>query len=180
MYILPQGHCLHSCGLCYFSFIYSVLLCCILHAFFFCFISCRVDELQPDSPKTEKKSEQKSSAAIESGVVYDSATLKKSVKDKISMFRGGDSDSVGRSNSIKDDKRGAPPPIAPKSSSLPRDAKPPTKSASLPKDASPADLHAIDQGGESSLVLFLQHWNNLTVLTIFILILNLKKAVVVW
>lgn len=120
------------------NILFSVLFFCMCLFYSFPLLLYCVDEPSAESPELEKKPSEKQTK-VESGVVYDSATLKKSVRDKISMFHGGESDSVGRTPSLKDDKRGTPPPVAAKSSSLPRDAKPviPHKSASLPKDVTP-------------------------------------------
>lgn len=82
--------------------------------------------------------------------MYDSATLKKSVKDKISIFHAtAEKDTAGRPQSLKEEKHTCPPPVAEKSSSLPRDVNPSSlyRSSSQLKDVTDAKSPEKLQGG---------------------------------
>ncbi|XP_052815292.1 F-actin-uncapping protein LRRC16A-like isoform X3 [Mya arenaria] len=92
------------------------------------------DEPVKEPKKMEQNSKKPEAKKVESGVVYDSATLKKSVREKMSMFSSsGDGDeNEAKNNSLltgsykeEHSRKGiSSPSLSGKSGSLPRDTKP--------------------------------------------------------
>lgn len=123
--------------------------------------------LKEDSPPETSSETTKSDASkpdsktVESGVVYDSATLKKSVKDKISMFRK--SGNLDESEAPK----GKPLSASNKEDSSSRVAShsgTKDKSQSLPRNVKPADTDKEGKKSEDkgrSEFLNMRHWSTI-------------------